>query len=106
MDFGDAKITSQTATGKIIYIDSFGNIITNIEGYQLSSILDYNDKNMVMVGRRKWKLSFVKSYNFVKKGQYLITINSSNMIEIGINQGNAAKRLGVKYGDEIKIIFD
>jgi S-adenosylmethionine hydrolase len=106
LDFGDAKITSQTATGKIIYIDSFGNIITNIEGYQLSSILDYNDKNMVMVGGRKWKLPFVKSYNFVKKGQYFITINSSNMIEIGINQGNAAKRLGVKYGDEIKIIFD
>ena len=106
LDFGEAKITSQAATGKIIYIDSFGNIITNIKGYQLSSILDYNNKNTVVIGGIKRRLPFVKSYSFVKKGQYLVTINSSNMIEIGINQGIAAKKLGVKSDDEIKILFD
>lgn len=106
LDFGEAKITSRAATGKIIYIDSFGNIITNIKGYQLSSILDYNNKNTVVIGGIKRRLPFVKSYNFVKKGQYLVTINSSNMIEIGINQGIAAKKLGVKSDDEIKILFD
>jgi len=106
LDFGDVKVTSQGATGTVIYIDSFGNIITNIEDYQLRSILDYNNKIILEIEGRQKKFPFAKSYNFVKKGQYLVTISSNNMMEIGINQGNATQKLGVKSGDEIKIFFD
>jgi S-adenosylmethionine hydrolase len=35
-----------------------------------------------------------------------LTISSSNMLEIGVNQGNAAQKLGVKFGDEVKIFFN
>jgi S-adenosylmethionine hydrolase len=106
LDFKSAKITSQAASGKIIYIDSFGNIITNIDEYQLRNILVYNNKIKIEIGGRKIELPFVKSYNFVRKGRYLINVNSINMIEIGINQGNAAQKLGVKPNDEIKIFFN
>jgi hypothetical protein len=106
LDFGYPKINNQKATGKIIYIDTFGNIITNIEGTQLKKIIDYDNKITVNIKNKKRQLPFIKSYNFVKKRQYLATIGSSNLIEISINQGNAAKHLGVKIGDEIIISFD
>ena len=105
MDFGKVKISGRTATGKIIHIDRFGNIVTNIEGIRLRNFLDYDNKLMVFIGNKQQEISFVKSYSFVKKGQFLATIGSSNLIEIGVNQGNAARDLDVKIDDEIKILF-
>ena len=68
-------------------------------------ILSYNKKIMVFIGDKQQEMSFVKSYNFVKKGQFLAAIGSSNLIEIGINQGNAARKLDVKPDAEIKILL-
>ena len=106
LDFGRGEITDKTATGKIIYIDRFGNSITNIDGIRLREVLDYGKKIMIFVGGKQQKISFVKSYNFVKKRQLLATIGSSNLLEIGVNQGNAAKKLNVKLDDEVKILFN
>jgi len=105
MDFGKGKITDRTATGKIIYVDNFGNIVTNIEGAQIRDILDYGSKLMAFIGDKQKEISFVKSYSFVEKGQLLATTGGSNLIEIGLNQGNAARELGIKIDDEIKLLF-
>ena len=106
LDFGKGKITDKTASGKIIYIDRFGNIITNINGVRLRKVLDFDKKIMAFIGDKQKEISFVKSYAFVKKGQLLTTISSSNYLEIGVNQGNAARKLGVKLDDKVKILFN
>lgn len=106
LDFGRGEITDKTATGKIIYIDRFGNIITNINGVRLREVLDFDKKIMAFIGDKQKEISFVKSYDFVKKGQLLMTIGSSNHLEIGVNQGNAARKLGVKLDDKVKILFN
>jgi S-adenosylmethionine hydrolase len=105
MDFGRSEISDKTATGRVIYIDRFGNIITNINGIKLVEVLGYGKKFMVFIGNRQKEVIFVKSYGFVKEGQILATMGSSNYLEIGINKGNAAEKLNVKPDDEIKIIF-
>ena len=105
LNFGTCEVTIKSATGQVIYIDSFGNIITNIEADLLSKVIGYNSKIMVFIGDKKQPMKIVKSYSFVKKGEILATIGSSNFLEIGINQGNAAKKLGVKPDDPIKILF-
>jgi S-adenosylmethionine hydrolase len=106
LDFGTCEITNKTATGQVIYIDSFGNIITNIDGVLLRKVLDYDKKIMAFIGDVKKEIMFVKSYSFVKKNQYLTTIGSSNLLEFDINQGNAAKKLKTKPGDSVKILFN
>ena len=105
MNFGKGKITGKTATGKIIHIDSFGNIVTNIEGIRLRDFLKKDSNLMAFIGDKQQEISFVKSYGFVERGQLLATIGSSNLVEIGMNQGNAAQALDVKLDDEIKILF-
>jgi S-adenosylmethionine hydrolase len=105
LDFGKFEITDKTATGKIIYVDSFGNIITNINGFRLRQVLGYDKKIMLSAGGKRLEIPFVKSYNFVKKGELLATIGSSNLFEIALNQGDAGKKLGVKPDDEVKILF-
>ncbi len=105
MDFGRSEISDKTATGTIIYIDRFGNIITNINGIKLVEVLGYGKRIMVSIGNKQKEVIFVKSYGFVKKGQILATIGSSNYLEIGINKGDAAEKLNVKPDEEVKIIF-
>jgi len=100
------QITDKTATGNVIYIDSFGNIITNIEGTNLLKFLKYDNKIMLFIGDKQIELPFVKSYNYVKSGEFLSTIGSNNFFEISINQGNAAQKLKINENDELKILFN
>jgi len=106
LDFGQAEITNKTATGKVIYVDRFGNAITNIDGFKLLDYLDYGKKIMIFIENKSKLVPFVKSYGFVRKGQVLTTIGSSNFLEISVNQGNAAKKFSIKENDEIKILFN
>ena len=105
LDFGQGEIRENAATGKVIYIDRFGNIITNITGETLSKGLAYNKNIMVFIGEKCIEIPFVKSYGFVKKREMLVTIGSSNFLEIGINQGNVAKKLSIKEDDKVEILF-
>lgn len=105
LDFGNFEINDNSATGKIVYIDRFGNIITNIDGFRLNQVLSYDKKITLIIGKLKKRISFVKSYNYVKKSELMVTIGSSNLLEIALNQGNAAKKLGMKPDDEVKILF-
>jgi S-adenosylmethionine hydrolase len=105
LNFGQDLITNKSANGNIVYIDNFGNIVTNIDGNHLIDILKYDQNILVFYFNNMIEMPFIKSYDFIKKGNILATIGSSNLFEIAINQGNAAKKLKVKLGDEIKILF-
>ncbi|MCK4365816.1 MAG: S-adenosyl-l-methionine hydroxide adenosyltransferase family protein [Thermoplasmatales archaeon] len=105
LDFGKFEIKDKAVTGKVIYIDNFGNIITNIESISLNQVLSYDNKIMAFIGDKQLKIPFVMTYDLVKKGDFLATIGSSNLLEIAQNQGNAAKKLGIKTDDEIKILL-
>ena len=61
LDFGKCEITSKSASGKIIYIDGFGNIISNIDGLKLRKVLDFDKDIMVLIGEKKLKIPFMKS---------------------------------------------
>ena len=104
-DFGKYEINDKSASGKVINIDRFGNIITNIDGNKLRQVLDYDKKILLFLNNQNISIPFVKSYNFVKVGEVLSTIGSSNLFEIAINQDNASDKLKIKPNDEVKILF-
>ena len=105
IDFEGFKITNNTAIGKIVYIDGFGNIITNIEGDRLQQVLEYGKKIMLFINGKQQEIPFVKTYGSVKPGEILATVGSHRYLEISVNQGNAALKLDVKPDDEVKIFF-
>lgn len=105
LDFGRSEILDKSATGKVVYIDSFGNIITNINGKELMKKIKFDTKIMIFIDDKQINPSFVKSYNYIKKDEILATIGSSDYFEIAINQGNASKKLKIKPDDEVKILF-
>ena len=105
LSFGQAVYNEKSVTGKVIYCDGFGNIITNIAGMQLLKTLKFKKKVMAFIGENPYEIPFVPAYGFVKKGTIVGTIGSSHFFEIGINQGNAAKKLKIKEDETIKLLF-
>lgn len=99
MDFGENKIerTECLIRGKIIFIDSFGNIITNIP----AKIVDLREGDILGIGKKQIK--FTRSYGFCKIGYPLALIGSHGYLEIAVNQGNAAYFFRKKSGDRMTI---
>jgi len=97
LDFGEGKKRNKALHGRVIFIDSFGNIITNIPkaiiDFQIGDVLELQEK----------ELTFQRSYASCRKGEALALIGSHDYLEIAINQGNASLFFNKKHGDEIII---
>jgi len=104
LDFGRAEYSSDSISGNVVYIDNFGNIVTNISGVKLLDLFAFDTKLQISISGKKRIIPLVRSYGFVKKNQLLGTVGSSNFFELGINQGSAVNRLKLKEGDEITLL--
>jgi len=102
LDLPKVKIKDDKLFGEIIYIDGFGNLISNV---QRDILYDFVDK-------RRFKIYFKKkifeginrSYAETKIGEPLVIFGSFNNLEISVNQRNALNYFKAKKGDLLKIV--
>jgi S-adenosylmethionine hydrolase len=106
LDFGDVNRRESSLTGKILYIDRFGNIITNIVKKDLIHPPLQDGTVRITMGKTTRDIPFVPAYGFVKSKQVLVTVGSSNYVEIAMNQGNAAQKLKAAPDMPVTITFD
>ncbi len=95
---------------KVMYIDSFGNVITNLEEYKFHKlILDYNltktSSLCVFVSQKFYEVRMVKYYCEVGEGSPLALFNSFGLLELSINKGDASEYFSLREGDVFKIKF-
>lgn len=81
--------------GHIIHIDHFGDLITDIEREHLQS----SDLMIEISGRKVRGLSAC----YAEGDDVLALVDSTDHLEIAAKTGNAAKLLGAKVGDELKV---
>ena len=98
------QITDKSVIGHIIWIDSFGNLVTDIS-HEILESLEGRDSVVVHVGSTEIG-HFNCSYAESAVGEALTIVGSFNRLEISINQGNAAQTLGLKRGDTITICME
>ena len=96
-------ISNHYISGKIIHIDGFGNIITNITYSQIQNLITIGHKYQVTINQLTKTMKYMKSYGYVSPGELIIITGSSNYMEISINQGNAQKLFDAMTGDSIAI---
>ncbi|WP_230742592.1 SAM hydrolase/SAM-dependent halogenase family protein [Methanooceanicella nereidis] len=99
IDPGKEKVADRSIYGKVVYVDGFGNMITNITGETMSGIYDYGDKIKINGSPSK----FVKAYHEGSEETAIALIGSHGMLEIAVNLGSASKALSINAGDEISI---
>lgn len=85
--------TEKGLLGRIIYIDRFGNLITNITAE------DVRIGERVMFKNRL--LMVVNTYQDVRKGEPLALIDSFEHLEIAVREGNAKEFFDAKVGDPV-----
>jgi len=88
------------AKGQVLYIDHYGNILTNIPGSELSK-LKVGLLLTVTIKGKSLSLPFLRTYAEAPSDRPFALINSDGEFEIAINQGNAARDLGIKVGDPV-----
>lgn len=91
---------------EILYIDDFGNVITNIEGNRFLPFILDEELLTIKFGEQNVSAQFKKTYDFVSKVDVLVTLGSHGYVEISVNQGKARDQLGVHIGDKIEFIKD
>lgn len=94
--------SDQKVTGEIVYIDDFGNILTNIPSNLLRSSV--SETKRVRFGETTLS-KFASHYAEVGKGELVALISSFDTLEIAINHGNAAKVLHAEIGAKVDVLF-
>ncbi len=91
----DGKIS-----GKVIYVDKFGNVVTNVPSDWVEGS---RDAAILIKGREISGLR--RAYAEVDVGEFLIIPGSSGYLEVSIREGNAALALGVNIMDDVTVIL-
>ena len=99
----EPEIIENKIVGKAIYIDIFGNIMTNIREELLTNIIKYGNELHIGVNNKTITCKYVPSFSHVEEGETACYINSWGYFEIAINKGNAAEKYNAKIGDKITI---
>ncbi|MCS4542144.1 MAG: S-adenosyl-l-methionine hydroxide adenosyltransferase family protein [Euryarchaeota archaeon] len=99
------QITNNKIIGEVLHTDEFGNITTNIPSEVLNKLeIKFGDKINLKFGKNTLSIPFLRTYGEIAVGKMLALIGSENLLEIAINQGNAAQFLSMQIGTRIEII--
>ncbi|MBN1900309.1 SAM-dependent chlorinase/fluorinase [Candidatus Sumerlaeota bacterium] len=99
--FENAGVKNGVLEGRIVYVDHFGNLITNLTPRDLEK--DW-DECRAVIDIKGGKIHGVsKGYGDVESGALLAYWGSTGCLEIAVNQGSAAGTLGIRIGENFFI---
>lgn len=103
LSFGEGIRRGHVLEGEIIYIDSFGNVITNIAGELLHELVKPGMSVVVEVSRKSLSARCTHTYAEADPNELVVTVGSHGQVEIAMNLGSAAQRLRARTGETILI---
>jgi len=98
-------VSESMIKGNVIYIDHYGNIITNISRELFDSAMA--EKNYyISFGRTGYGVSSLSdNYSDVPDGERLALFNSAGYLQLSLNKGKAASLLGLRINDTVLVEF-
>jgi hypothetical protein len=88
-------------TGEILYIDHFGNAISNVDAELVKSTFG-NDFSNIAVNIEGRLIQGIRTYYAqAHPGDPVALIGSAGLLEIALREGSAAKALGLKRGSSL-----
>jgi S-adenosylmethionine hydrolase len=83
--------------GQVLYVDHFGNLITNISEQDLAKLGESVSRRSVYVGPLRVG-GLRRTYGDVGIGEIVAIVGSTGMLEVAINQGSASAQLRAAPG--------
>lgn len=81
--------------GEVIYVDHFGNAITGLRARCVPG--------NAVIEVRGWQLTRARTFADRQPGEAFWYRNSNGLVEIAVNQGHAAERLGLQIGAPVLV---
>lgn len=98
-------IEDTTLTGSVIYIDSYQNVVTNITK-ELFDKVSQDRGFEIFVQSKHYKVNSISNfYQEVPVGELIALFNSVGLLEIAINNGNAARLLNLDTNSTVRVEF-
>lgn len=92
-------------TGSIIFIDPYQNAVTNISKELFDKVSQGRDYE-IFVQSKHYRIGTISNfYHDVQAGDLLAIFNSAGLLEIAINNGNAARLLNLDTNSTVRIEF-
>jgi len=96
----EARRSPGRLQGEVVYVDRFGNAITNIKVEWLKGRASWSCQ---VQGKRKARCPLSACYSSVPAGRSVILPGSNGFLEIAVNGGSAAQKLGLHAGSEVAV---
>jgi len=95
------RVGRNVLVGKVLYIDTFGNLITNVRREELLRLGCTGAATIAVSGKTLHGIH--KTFGSVRRGQALAYWGSSGWLEIGVNHGNAAEVFQARVGTVVEV---
>jgi S-adenosyl-L-methionine hydrolase (adenosine-forming) len=106
LDLPSVSTSQEYVSCHIVYVDSFGNLVTDVTRNELQVFKQRKSKTAVLFSKgRKFEVSFVESYSDIPRGELGLLLGSQGHLEIAQREASAAARLNLRVGDSIQIRF-
>ncbi len=102
LDFGAGRSDGRELTGTVIYIDTFGNLVTNILAKDLAA---FQGAVHVRVGFRTAPATICRTYGDVTRGAAAVLVGSDGLVEVAVREGSAAAVLEARASMPVQIMF-
>jgi S-adenosylmethionine hydrolase len=96
----EPRLGTNLLEGEILFVDDFGNLLSNIPGEALEKC--EGRVKEVLVGDHPIRQK-ARTYADAAAGELIVLVSSSGNVEIAEVQGNAAIRLGASVGTPIRV---
>ena len=102
LSFAAAKHEGKGFVCEVLHIDEFGNVITNIPRKDLSK-LDGHVRLVVRTRGKRLPVRIVRTFSDLRKRELGILVGSHGTLEIASPEASAAKKIGVRIGDALRV---
>jgi len=106
LPFPSVSMPSKTTIeGEVVYVDRFGNAITNIKAVDLNTLYSINPEAKLKIVTKGKQTELKNYYSQVTDKTLYSLINSAGYLELFVYRGSAAVLFDIKVGDIVGVML-
>ncbi|MFZ0282115.1 MAG: SAM-dependent chlorinase/fluorinase [Bacteroidales bacterium] len=98
-----ATIDKEVIIGSIIFIDSYGNAISNITREIFTRIFSDKPFRILIQSNKNYTEHLSRKYSDVPVGELLARFNSLDLLEVSINGADVSELLSLEVGSAVRV---
>jgi S-adenosyl-L-methionine hydrolase (adenosine-forming) len=104
LDIAHPRVGGNELRGEVIYVDGYGNLVTNIDRASFMQFAArFSSRGLSVKIPSGASLPLCETYGEVPKGAPLATFGSFELLEVAIRDGSAARRFAAQSGMPVKV---